>query len=131
MYSSSSPSNGCCFLRFHYGPINVRLSCPTSTVGMKWACAMHQVSEAVNRKEDTSPTTDDKEKAEVAARQSRPFEGLVRQREIPVHAVRTMVGDERHGSRTSSGGVTWVCTTTWGVTSLDPRRFGVAEAQIL
>ena len=57
----------------------MRLSCPTpTTVGMRWPCAIHQVSEAVKRKEDTSPTTDEKEKAEVAARQSRPFEGLVR-----------------------------------------------------
>ena len=95
------------------------------------ACAIHQVSEVVKRKKDTSPTTDEKEKAEVAARQSSLFAGLVRQREIPVHAVRTMVGDERHGTRTNSEGVSWVYTTTWGVTSPDPRRSGVADAQIL
>ena len=31
-------SNWCCHFAGHHGPINVRLSFPTSTIGMKWAC---------------------------------------------------------------------------------------------
>ena len=33
-----SSSNGCCHFSGHHGPINVRLSFPTPTIGMKWAC---------------------------------------------------------------------------------------------
>ena len=40
--ASSSPqgssSNGCCHFAGHHGPTNVRLSFPTPTIGMKWAC---------------------------------------------------------------------------------------------
>ena len=40
-HGASSPqgssSNGCCHFAGHHGPINVRLSFPTSTIGMKWA----------------------------------------------------------------------------------------------
>ena len=32
-----SSSNGCCHFAGHHGPINVRLSFPTPTIGMKWA----------------------------------------------------------------------------------------------
>ena len=44
-----SSSNGCFFLRCYYGPINVRLPFPTLTtsIGMKWACAIQKVS--INR----------------------------------------------------------------------------------
>ena len=33
-----SSSNGCGVSRSHHGPINMRLSFPTPTIGMKWAC---------------------------------------------------------------------------------------------
>ena len=33
-----SSSNGCCHFSGHHGPINVRLSFPTRTNCMKWAC---------------------------------------------------------------------------------------------
>ena len=40
-HRASSPqgcsSNGCCLFRFHHGPINVRLSFPTPTIGVKWS----------------------------------------------------------------------------------------------
>ena len=29
----------------HHGPIDVRLSFPTPTIGMKWACAIQNISE--------------------------------------------------------------------------------------
>ena len=41
-----SPSNGCCIFRFHHGPVIVRISFPTPTIGMKWACAIQNVSDA-------------------------------------------------------------------------------------
>ena len=31
-------TNGCCHFAGHHGPINMRLSFPTPTIGMKWAC---------------------------------------------------------------------------------------------
>ena len=40
--SSPQGSYGCWFFRHHHGPINVRLSFPTPTIGMKWACANHE-----------------------------------------------------------------------------------------
>ena len=33
-----SSSNGCCYFAGHHGPINVRLSFSTPTIGMQWAC---------------------------------------------------------------------------------------------
>ena len=35
--------NGCCLFRFYHGPIDVRLSFSTPTIGMKWACATQKV----------------------------------------------------------------------------------------
>ena len=44
-----SPSNGCCFFRYCLGPINVRLSFPTPTVGVKWACVIQELVVALLR----------------------------------------------------------------------------------
>ena len=41
-HKASSPQGnskkGCCLFRYHHGPINMRLSFPTPTIGMKWIC---------------------------------------------------------------------------------------------
>ena len=39
-----SSSNGCCHFAGHHGPINMRLSFPTPTIGMKWACGKYRTA---------------------------------------------------------------------------------------
>ena len=46
--SQANSSNGCCLFRDQHGSINVRLSFPTPTIGMKWLYATQSIGGCVD-----------------------------------------------------------------------------------